>query len=156
MRLALYQPEIAGNVGAVIRTCAVFGVALDIIEPCGFAFSDRAMARSGMDYAERALVSRHADWNEFRTATTGRLVLLTTRAEVPLHSFAFQSDDVLLLGQESAGVPDDVRAACPASVRIAMQPGMRSLNLSVSAAISLHEALRQTGELSSAGPAPRG
>lgn len=156
MRLALYQPEIAGNTGAVIRTCAALGAPLDIIEPCGFPFSDRALARAGMDYVERASITRHVDWTAFQAATPGRIVLLTTRAELALQDFAFSENDVLLLGQESAGVPESVRDACAHQIRIAMRPGIRSLNLSVSAAICLHEALRQTGQLSSTDPAPLG
>jgi tRNA (cytidine/uridine-2'-O-)-methyltransferase len=156
MRLALYQPEIAGNVGTIIRTCAAFGVAADIVEPCGFPFSDRALARAGMDYVERASVTRHADWASFMNAAPGRIVLFSTRAETALHDFAFTANDSLLLGQESAGVPDAVRDACAASIRIAMVPGLRSLNVAVAAGIALHEALRQTGLLNSAGPAPRG
>jgi tRNA (cytidine/uridine-2'-O-)-methyltransferase len=148
MRLALYQPEIAGNVGTIIRTCAAFAVPLDIIEPCGFPFSDRALARAGMDYVERAQVTRHPDWAAFRAAAPGRIILLTTRAESTLNSFTFEGDDTLLFGQESAGVPESVRAACDAGVRIAMAPGLRSLNVAVSAGIALHEALRQTGALS--------
>ncbi len=147
MRLALYQPEIAGNVGTIIRTCAAFGIAVDILEPCGFPFSDRALARAGMDYVERASVTRHADWATFMRATPGRLVLLSTRAETVLHDFAFEPDDTLLLGQESAGVPAAVRDACAASTRIAMAPGLRSLNVAVAAGIALHEALRQTARL---------
>jgi tRNA (cytidine/uridine-2'-O-)-methyltransferase len=154
MRLALFQPEIAGNVGTIIRSCAAFDVPLDIIEPCGFPFSDRALARAGMDYAERAHVVRHADWTSFQASATGRIILLSTQAETPLHDFAFQAGDTLLFGQESAGVPPHVRAHCTASVRIAMTPGVRSLNVAVSAGIALHEALRQTGGLNSAGPAP--
>lgn len=156
MRLALFQPEIAGNVGTIIRTCAAFAVPLDIIEPCGFPFSDRALARAGMDYVERAHVCRHADWAAFQAAPPGRIILLSTSAGALLHAFPFEGSDTLLFGQESAGVPDVVRARCAATVRIAMAPSVRSLNVAVSAGIALHEALRQTGALNSADPAPRG
>jgi tRNA (cytidine/uridine-2'-O-)-methyltransferase len=147
MRLALYKPEIAGNVGAIIRSCAAFRVPLDIIMPCGFPFSDKSLARAGMDYARHAEIIQHADWPEFRASRGGRVVLMTTHATTLLHDFAFQTGDTLLLGQESAGVPPEVRAACDESVRIAMAPELRSLNISVSAGVAMHEMLRQLGGL---------
>ena len=147
MRIALYQPEIPGNVGAILRLSACFAVDVDIIEPCGFVFSDARLRRAGMDYADHVAITRHADWQRFRAATTARLILFSTRASAPLTETLFQPDDVLLFGQESAGVPDDVRAGCDASVRIPLARGMRSLNIAVSAGIALHEALRQTGDL---------
>lgn len=145
MRLALHQPDIAGNVGTLIRTAACFGVAVDVIEPTGFAWSDRALRRAGMDYAGGAAVARHADWAAFRAATPGRLVLLTTHGATALPAMCFAADDVLLLGSEGAGVPDAVHAAADARVRIPMRPSFRSLNVAVAGAIVLAEALRQVG-----------
>ena len=145
MRLALHQPDIAGNVGTLLRTAACLGVAVDVIEPAGFAWSDRALRRAGMDYAGAAEVVRHVDWDAFRSATPGRLVLLTTRASVPLPDVRFDVDDVLLLGSESAGVPAAVHDAADLRVRIPMRAGFRSLNVAVAGAIVLGEALRQTG-----------
>jgi tRNA (cytidine/uridine-2'-O-)-methyltransferase len=145
MRIALHQPDIAGNVGTILRLAACLGVGVDIIEPCGFAFSDRALRRSGMDYAADAEVVRHADWAAFETARTGRIVLLSTRAELTLAKARFASDDIVLLGSEGAGVPGPVHDAADLRVRIPMRPGFRSLNVAVSAGIALAEALRQTG-----------
>lgn len=146
MRIALYQPDIAGNVGAVMRTCACLGTGLDLIEPMGFQWDDRRVARAAMDYIDHVSVTRHVDWDTFQRQARGRLVLLTTRGATPLHDFAFQPDDVLLFGRESAGVPEAVHVRADARVVIPMAPPLRSLNLSVSAAIVLAEALRQTGE----------
>ena len=145
MRLALFEPEIAGNVGAVMRLGACFGVAVDLIEPCGFPFSDRKLKRAGMDYAAEADVSRHADWPAFTAARTGRLILLSSHGDTRLPDMRFAAGDVLLFGSEGAGVPDAVHAAADARVRIPMAPGFRSLNVAVSAGIALAEALRKTG-----------
>jgi tRNA (cytidine/uridine-2'-O-)-methyltransferase len=145
MRIALHQPDIAGNVGTILRLAACMGVAVDIIEPCGFPFSDRALKRSGMDYAADAEVVRHADWEAFEGIRTGRIVLLSTRAELTLDKARFAADDILLLGSESAGVPQHVHRAADLRVRIPMRRGFRSLNVAVSAGIALAEALRQTG-----------
>lgn len=145
MRVALYQPDIAGNVGAVMRTCACLGVALDLIEPMGFQWDDKRVARAAMDYIDHVSVTRHADWDTFQAQAAGRLVLLTTRGATPLHDFAFENEDVLLFGRESAGVPEEVHARADARVVIPMAPPLRSLNLSVSAAVVLAEGLRQTG-----------
>lgn len=147
MRVALYQPEIAGNVGAVIRLCACFNVPLEIIEPCGFAYSDKALARAGMDYRHAAIVTRHADWTQFRATVPGRLILLTTKGATPLIQTKFQADDILLFGQESAGAPDHVHQQCDLRTVIPLNPDVRSLNLAVTAGIALHEALRQTESL---------
>lgn len=144
MRIALYQPDIAGNVGTILRLAACLGVATDIIEPCGFAFSERALRRAGMDYADAAEIVRHADWAAFEAGVTGRIVLLSTRAAVPLPEAKFEPGDVLLLGSEGAGVPDAVHDRADLRVRIPMRPGFRSLNVAVSAGIALGEALRQT------------
>ena len=147
MRIALYQPEIAGKVGAILRLAACLDVPVDNIDPCGFAFSDKKLRRSGMDYADRVEIARHADWSSFRAQAPGRLVLMTSKATDLIGTFAFQPGDTLLMGQESAGVPDDVRAACDAAIRIPMAPGLRSFNISVATGIALFEALRQTGAL---------
>lgn len=144
MRIALYETDIAGNVGTILRTAACFGVAVDLIEPMGFPWSDRALRRAGMDYAGSAEVVRHADWQEFDARRTGRLVLATTRGAINLWDARFRTDDVLLFGSESAGVPDDVHARADLAVRIPLQSGFRSLNVAVSAGIVLAEALRQT------------
>jgi tRNA (cytidine/uridine-2'-O-)-methyltransferase len=146
MRLACYQPEIAGNMGAILRLAACFGVAVDVIEPTGFVFTDARLRRAGMDYALRVPVARHPDWDGFRLQA-GRVVLLTTKATIRLHDFAFAAGDTLLMGQESSGVPTEVATACDAAVRIPISGDVRSLNLAVAAAIALTEALRQTGGL---------
>ncbi len=147
MRIALFQPEIPGNVGAVLRLAACFAVGVDVIEPCGFIFSDKRLKRAGMDYADHVEITRHVDWSAFRGQVTGRLILLSSKATTRLPDYAFQADDVLLMGQESAGVPDAVRSSCDAQVRIPLHPAMRSLNVAVATGIALSEALRQTGGL---------
>jgi len=148
MRIALYQPEIAGNVGAVLRLGACFGVAVDLVEPLGFAWDDRRVRRAAMDYIDHVAIRRHADFERFRSAVApGRLVLLSTRAAASLYEADLRPDDVLLFGQESAGVPAEVAAACSLKVRIPIRAEVRSLNLATSAAIALSEALRQTGGL---------
>lgn len=147
MQLALFQPDIAGNVGTSLRTAACLGVAVHIIEPCGFAFSNVALKRAGMDYAAQADLIRHADWNAFagHAANMGkRLVLLTTAGAIRIDQFAFGSDDILIMGAESSGVPDHVHDRVAARVAIPLQPGFRSLNVAVAAGIALGEALRQT------------
>ncbi|CAM3264873.1 MULTISPECIES: tRNA (cytidine(34)-2'-O)-methyltransferase [Sphingomonas] len=145
MRLALHEPDIAGNVGTLIRTATCFGVAVDLIEPMGFPYSDRALARSAMDYAAMAEVVRHADWDAFRAATRGRIVLATTLGAIPLPEMAFRPDDVILLGSEGAGVPEAVHDAADIRVRVPMREGVRSLNVAITGGILLAEARRQTG-----------
>ncbi|SDC44745.1 tRNA (cytidine/uridine-2'-O-)-methyltransferase [Sphingomonas sp. YR710] len=145
MRIALYHPDIAGNTGTILRLAACFGISVDIIEPCGFAFSERALRRAGMDYAAAADVVRHADWDAFIATRRGRIVLLSTYAAIPLPSAVFASGDTLLFGSESAGVPENVRDAADLRVRIPMRAGFRSLNVAISAGIALAEGLRQTG-----------
>lgn len=145
MRIALFQPDIAGNVGAILRLSACFGVTVDIIEPCGFPFSDRALRRAGMDYAAAVAIHRHADWDAFEQQREGRLVLLTTRGGTRLDQAKFRTGDVLLFGSESAGAPPYVHEIADLEVRIPLQPGFRSLNVAVTAGIALAEALRQTG-----------
>lgn len=144
MRIALFEPDIAANTGTIIRLGACMNVAIDIIEPCGFPFGDASMRRAGLDYVPRATVDRHASWTAFRGKLQGRLVVATTKAERAYTDFAFEQDDTLLFGRESAGVTDDVLAAADARVRIPMAEGLRSLNVAVSAAMILGEALRQT------------
>ena len=147
MRLALYQPDIPQNAGSLMRLCACLGVALDIIEPCGFLLSDRNFRRAGMDYAARAEISRHESWSRFQqTRGPGRLVLLTTKGSLAYAGFSFAASDTLLVGRESAGVPDDVHDSADARLLIPMRPGLRSLNVAQAAAMVLGEALRQTGD----------
>jgi tRNA (cytidine/uridine-2'-O-)-methyltransferase len=145
MRLALYQPDQAGNVGTILRTAACLGVTVDLIEPCGFPFSDRALKRAGMDYAAMAQVDRHADWAAFEARLTGRLVLFTTAGALPLPEVRFEPGDTLLMGSESRGVPSEVHDRADVRVRIPQVEGTRSLNIAVAAGIGLAEALRQTG-----------
>ena len=145
MRLALFQPDIPQNVGACIRLSACFGVDLDVIEPVGFRFDDRAMKRAALDYGPLAHMTRYADWDAFvRDRPAGRLVLFTTKGATPLPDFAFRPDDILLFGKETSGAPDYVHAAADARVVIPIRPEARSLNLSVTAGIALWEAIRQT------------
>ena len=145
MRIALYQPEIAGNVGAILRTAACLGAGVDLIEPMGFAWDDRRVARAGMDYIDHVAITRHADWTAFERQAAGRLVLSTTMGATPLHQAAFHADDTLLFGREGAGVPAAVHARADLRVVVPMRATLRSLNLSASVAIVLAEALRQTG-----------
>lgn len=145
MRVALHQPDQAGNVGAILRTAACLGVAVDVIEPCGFPFSDRALKRAGMDYAELAAVTRHADFAAFEAVVRGRLVLFTTAGAVPLSEARFEAGDTLLFGSESRGAAPELHARADLRVRIPQAPATRSLNLAVAAGIGLAEALRQTG-----------
>lgn len=144
MRIALYQPDIAGNVGTILRLCACLDVPLDLIEPMGFPWGTRAMARAGMDYAEAAQVTRHADWDAFLASTPGRIVLATTKGAQRLDDSRFERGDTLLFGSEGAGVPDSVHDRADLRVRVPMRGGFRSLNVAVSAGIMLGEALRQT------------
>lgn len=148
VRIALYQPDIAGNTGTILRLAACLDMGVDIIEPAGFPLSDRALKRAGMDYLEMAALSRHADWHafeEWRKAHARRLVLLTTKASAPYTGFAFAAGDILLFGRESAGVPDGVHQAADARLTIPMRPGVRSINVALSVAMVAGEALRQVG-----------
>ena len=149
MRLALYQPDIPQNAGTILRLAVCLDVPVDIIGPAGFDLSDRALKRAGLDYLAHAAITRYADWDAFeawRAGTGGaRLVLLSAHGGVAYTAFTFAANDVLLLGRESAGVPEDVRATADATVKVPMRPGMRSLNVAVAAAMVLGEALRQTG-----------
>jgi tRNA (cytidine/uridine-2'-O-)-methyltransferase len=148
MRLALFQPDIPQNVGAAIRLCACLGVDLEIIEPCAFPLDDRSVKRVALDYGPLAKITRYASWADFLTVSSsrgGRLALLTTQGDQPLTHFAFEANDTLLMGAESAGAPPRVHAAASVRLRIPLAPGARSLNLVTAAALALGEALRQTG-----------
>lgn len=145
MRLALYQPDIPQNVGTLLRTAACFGVGVDVIEPCGFPFSTKALQRSGMDYLDIVNVKRHVSWEAFLEAyPKHRICLLTTKGAVSHLDTEFERQDILLLGRESKGVPEDVHARADMRVKIPMIPEARSLNVAISGAIVLSEALRQT------------
>lgn len=149
MRIALFRPDIAGNVGTILRMAACFGVPCDIVHPCGFPFSQRGLKRAGMDYLEQAEMVQHDDWSAFEGACTvanRRIVLLSSKASVPLPSAVFHRDDVILMGSESAGVPAYVHDRADLRVHIPMHTGFRSLNVAVAAGIALSEALRQTGQ----------
>jgi tRNA (cytidine/uridine-2'-O-)-methyltransferase len=148
MRIALFEPEIAGNVGAVLRLGACMGVAVDLIEPLGFEWDDRRVRRTAMDYIDHVEIARHSGFDAFRaTIGTARLVLFTTRGRQSPYEFQFRGDDVLLFGKESAGVPAVVAESCQARLRIPIRPEVRSLNLAMTTALALGEALRQTGEM---------
>lgn len=147
MRLALFQPDIPQNLGAAIRLTACLGVGLDVIEPCAFPLSDKAVRRTAMDYGPAAEIRRHSGWAAFEADARQagrRIVLFTTRAAEPMHGFAFHPDDILLFGRESAGVPEEVHAAADARLIIPIRPETRSLNVIAAAALGLGEALRQT------------
>ena len=148
LRIALYQPDIAGNTGTILRFAACLDIGVDIIEPAGFPLSDRALKRAGMDYLEMAALTRHADWHafeEWRKAHARRLVLLTTKATIAYTGFAFAAGDILLFGRESAGVTEEVHQAADARLTIPMRAGARSINVALSVAMVAGEALRQLG-----------
>eukprot|EP01037_Dinobryon_pediforme_P007669 gene7669-7730_t len=152
LTVALYQPDIPQNCGTILRMCACLGVGAAIIEPAGFPVSDRHFRRSGMDYLDDVALERHMSWTVFQQSVVKprRIVLLSTKAAVAYTEFAFHAEDILLLGRESAGVPEDVHHAADARILVPMRPNMRSLNIAVAAAMVLGEALRQTsgfGEL---------
>ncbi|MDX2113835.1 MAG: tRNA (cytidine(34)-2'-O)-methyltransferase [Alphaproteobacteria bacterium] len=149
MQLALYQPDIPQNTGSMMRLCACLGVPLHIIEPCGFAFDEKRMRRAALDYGEHATIHRHSSWPRFldirQVAAPPRVVLVYPRVATSYLDFTFRPGDILLLGQETCGVPEEVAAACDAAVAIPMKAGVRSLNVAQAACIVLAEALRQTG-----------
>ncbi len=150
MRLALYQPDIPQNLGAAIRLCACMGVGLDVIDPCGFPLTDKALRRTAMDYGDHVAVVRHSSFAAFLAAPerrAGRLCLVETDGETSLYDFAFAPGDTLALGRESAGAGADLRCVAAVSLRIPMISGLRSLNVAVAGAIAVAEALRQTGQL---------
>jgi tRNA (cytidine/uridine-2'-O-)-methyltransferase len=145
LRLALYEPDIPQNTGGLLRLAACLGVAVDVIEPCGFLLDDRRLRRAALDYTTLTQLHRHPSWDAFLAELgTSRLVLLTTMGTTALHDFVFAKDDTLLLGRESAGVPDFVHRRADARVVIPLRPPARSLNVAVAGAIALAEALRQT------------
>ena len=150
MRLVLYEPDIPQNAGAMMRLAACLEVPLELIEPCGFLLSDRHLRRAGMDYLAHLKLTRHSSHAAFEgwrraALPEARLLLLTTKGELSYLDFAFRPDDLLMVGRESAGVPEDVRASAAARLRIPLAPGRRSLNVALAAAMVLGEALRQTG-----------
>jgi tRNA (cytidine/uridine-2'-O-)-methyltransferase len=148
MHIALFQPDIPQNTGTILRLCACLGVSAHIIEPAGFPISDRHFRRAGMDYLDHVALTRHDSWSKFeewRNEAGPRLVLFTTKAAGSYLDLRYQGDDVLLFGRESAGVTDEVMAAADARVVIPIRPSLRSLNVAMSAAMALGEALRQTG-----------
>ena len=144
MRLALYEPDIPQNCGTLLRLAACLGLAVDVIEPCGFVWGDRRLRRAGMDYLAEVEVTRHSSWTAYCKSLQGRLLLLTTQADRTYTGFAFVRDDTLLLGRESAGVPPAVHEAANQRLRIPMRPGLRSINVALAAAMVLGEALKQT------------
>ncbi len=147
LRIALYQPDIPGNTGTILRLAACLSLAVDIIEPAGFDISDRNLRRAGMDYLSAVALTRHVNWERFeawRREAGHRLVLASTKAAGRYTDFAFRSSDILLFGRESAGVPDHVHEAADARILIPMVEGQRSINLAVSVAMIAGEALRQT------------
>ncbi len=153
-RIALYQPDIAGNTGTILRLAACLGLSVDLIEPAGFALSDRNLKRAGLDYLASVVLTRHASWQAFeawRAETGRRLILASTKAALPYTQHAFAGSDILLFGRESAGVPDSVHAMADARILIPMVEGQRSLNLAMSVAMIAGEALRQTQWVGHAG-----
>ncbi len=147
MRLAIFQPDIPQNLGSSIRLAACLGVSLDIVEPCGFPLSDKALRRTTMDYGDSVDLTRHSSWADFLAAPerqAGRLVLFTTKGAASHLTFVFEAGDTLLFGRESAGAPEEVHAAAQARLFIPIRPPARSLNVVVAAAIALAEGLRQT------------
>jgi tRNA (cytidine/uridine-2'-O-)-methyltransferase len=146
MRIALYQPDIPQNTGTILRLAACLGVEAHLIEPAGFPTSDRAFRRAGMDYLDQVTLVRHVSWEAFelwRRAEALRLVLFTTRAATRYLDHAFTPRDILLFGRESAGVPDEVHAAAEVRLQIPIRPGLRSLNVAMTCAMAVGEALRQ-------------
>lgn len=146
LRLALYQPDIPQNTGTLLRTAACLGIGVDLIEPAGFAVTDKNLRRAGLDYLDAAVLTRHVDWTAFearRRAEERRLVLLTTTGDTRHLDFAFRAGDVIMVGRESAGVPDAVHDGADARLVVPMRPGLRSLNVAVAAVFALAEALRQ-------------
>ena len=150
MRLALFQPDIPQNTGTMMRLCACVNLPIDIIEPCGFIFNDKAMRRAGMDYLDMVDYRRHDSWNAFlqyraeHPEEYGRIILLTTHASEPYVNFEFCENDIILMGRESAGVPEEVHRLADARLLIPMNEKARSINVAVSATMVIGEALRQT------------
>lgn len=145
-RLALYQPDIPQNAGSLLRLGACLSFDLDVIEPCGFLWDEKRMRRAGMDYIDLVRVTRHTSWSAFRQWSRDqgrRVVLLSTKASERLDRFTFRPDDIIMVGRESAGVPDAVADAADARLRIPLNPAARSLNVAMAGAIAMAEALRQ-------------
>jgi len=154
VRIALYQPDIAGNTGTILRLAACLAIGVDLIEPAGFDLSDRALRRAGMDYLERAALTRHVDWAAFkdwRASEGRRLILFTTKGALPYTDFSFRPGDILLFGRESAGVPDPVHEAADHRLLIPMPGGGRSLNVAMSVAMATGEAMRQLTAIGTSG-----
>lgn len=148
MRLALFQPEIPQNVGTLLRFCSCMGINIEIIEPCGFIFTDKKLKRAGMDYIGLADIHRHASWEEFYSKfSTSRLIAVTPHTQISFTDFNFDSNDILIMGQESIGFPQEILEQCHAKISIPMVPIRRSLNVALAAAIVTTEALRQTNQL---------
>lgn len=144
MKVAMYEPDIAGNVGTIIRMCACLGLDLDIIEPCGFPFNREKIKKSGLDYIDKVKITRYASFDEFKEINKDyRIILLTTKASVEYTTFQFQDNDILMVGRESAGVPDTVHNSVDGRVIIKMQENTRCLNVAISLAMVVGEALRQ-------------
>jgi len=146
MRLALFEPDIPQNAGALLRLGACLGIPVDIIEPCGFLIDDRRLRRAGMDYLDSVDMTRHRSWRAYRDTLQGRLLLLTTSGDTPYAAFSFRHDDNLLVGRESAGAPPEVHESATARLAIPLRPGLRSLNVALAAAMVLGEAMRQTDQ----------
>ena len=145
MRLALFEPDIPQNTGTLMRLCACLSVPMDVIEPCGFVLSDKNLRRAGMDYVDHLDLTKHMHWDAFKdTHAKSRIVLLSTKASSSFLDFSFKKNDILLLGRESAGVPEYVHQFCQHKVKIPISPQTRSLNVALAAALVLGEALRQT------------
>jgi tRNA (cytidine/uridine-2'-O-)-methyltransferase len=148
IEIALYQPDIAANTGTIARLCACMGMKLTIIEPAGFTWDDSKLRRAGMDYLDIATIRRSASWTQFLSETEGRRkLLLTTKAAQAYTTFSYRTDDILLLGRESAGVPENIHQSADARLTIPMQQGARSLNVAMASAMVTAEALRQIGKL---------
>ena len=149
MQIALFQPDIPQNTGTILRLCACLNVAAHIIEPAGFATSDRQFRRAGMDYLDEVMLMRHdsfAKFEEWRSTGGDRLILFTTKGAMPYLDFRYHTSDILLFGRETAGVTDEVMAVADARLVIPIRPSLRSLNVAVAAAMAVGEALRQTGQ----------
>ena len=143
IKLALYQPDIPQNTGSMLRLAACLGISVDIIEPCGFIWNEKKMRRAGMDYLDNVAISRHSSWDAYQKAPRKRLILMSTKAAIPYMDFKFEIGDTLLMGRESAGVPEDIHNAADARIIIPMLPEMRSINVAMSAAMVIGEGLRQ-------------
>lgn len=148
LKIALYQPDIPGNTGTILRFAACMGLSVEIIEPASFVMSDKNLKRAGMDYIAAATMTRHVNYaafEEWRKASGRRVILASTKGALPYTEFEFRPDDILMFGRESAGVPDHVHDNADARILIPMVEGQRSINVALSAAMIAGEAMRQTG-----------